>query len=117
MALHKVEPSTYTPRFDFTGDRDMGGTQTATIKDLMNELVYESTTTTRGESLNADGMQMSIRQLEPVLRLLRSISGKALKSISEEHPVTDIKTIKTLCLKKCLTFLCGGRREYVEYGL
>ncbi len=33
MALHKVEPSTYTPRFDFTGNRDMGGTQTATIKD------------------------------------------------------------------------------------
>lgn len=96
MALHKVEPSTYTPRFDFTGNRDMGGTQTATIKDLMNELVYESTTTTRGKSLNVGGMQMSIRQLEPVLRLLRSISGKALKSISEEHPIADIKTIKTL---------------------
>ncbi|MGE8224502.1 MAG: hypothetical protein ACN6RK_01830 [Stenotrophomonas sp.] len=94
--IKKLETGKRLPRFDFTSDGSDDGSQTATIKELMDELVYEDTTSTSGKPLDTSGKQMSIRQLGPVLRLLRSISGKALRSITEQHPLLDIKTIKTL---------------------
>lgn len=94
--IKKFETKNRLPRFDFTNDGSDENSQTATIKELMDELVYEDTTSTSGKPLDTNGKQMSIRQLGPVLRLLRSISGKALRSITEQHPLLDIKTIKTL---------------------
>ncbi|MCC4598243.1 hypothetical protein NRY95_02580 [Xanthomonas campestris pv. phormiicola] len=96
VRIKKPQFSNLRSRFDFGKCNDSDGAQTATIKELMDELVYERTTTTSGASLDTDAKQMSIHQLKPVLRLLRFISGKPLKSIAEKHPVADIKTIKTL---------------------
>ena len=86
----------HTSRFNFYAPEEFDCNQTATIKDLLEELLYESTTTTSGKSKNTDGKQINIRQLKTSLRLLRSISAKPLKRISEKHPIKDIKTIKTL---------------------
>ncbi|MFK3844742.1 hypothetical protein [Stenotrophomonas sp. PS02297] len=85
-----------TARFDFSDASSSDGAQTGTLKQLLEELTYERNTTPQGKSIDKDGKQMSVRQLTPVLRLLRSISGKPLTSITELHPLSDIKTIKTL---------------------
>lgn len=91
-----TSPTKRPSRFDF-GDNHThtnGDSQTATLKDLMDELTYEKTT---NEDYSG-GSVMSINQLDTVLRLLRFISGKPLKSVTEKHPLADIKTIKSLYL-------------------
>lgn len=84
------------PRFNFEGGGGVGTDLTATIKELLEELLYESSTTTAGQLIDTEARQMSIAQLNPVLRILRSVSGKPLKSAVEDHPIDDIRTIKTL---------------------
>ncbi|WP_182657451.1 hypothetical protein [Stenotrophomonas lacuserhaii] len=92
----KQNGSKHTPRFDFRDSHNSNVSQTATIKELLAELNYESTTNSSGVQVDLDGKQLDISYLKATLRFLRSISGQALRSTTEEHPVATIKTIKTL---------------------
>lgn len=91
-----LNPKTYKIRFDFTSSDPKDSSQTATIKELLNELLFEITTTSSRKPIHNEYTRMDIRQLEPALRLLRGISGKPLKKVSEPHPIDDIRTIKAL---------------------
>lgn len=85
----KENSGKHNPRFDFGTNIDQEDAQTATIKELLVELNHENTS-------SKNGKQLDIKSLETVLRFLRAISGKPLKSSIEKHSIADIKTIKTL---------------------
>lgn len=85
----QINSEKYTPRFNFGINIDHEGKQTATIKDLLEELTYENVSKFSGNKLD-------ITYLKTVLRFFRDISGQALKSTTEKHPVADLKTIKMI---------------------
>ena len=86
----------YTRRFDFGVSQNSNENQTATIKELLAELNYENSTNSNDVQSDAHGKQMDISYLETTLRFLRTISGQALRSTTEEHPIAAVKTIKTI---------------------
>lgn len=92
----KQNDSTYTPRFDFGVSLNSNENQTATIKELLAELNYEKSTKSSGVQSDKHGKQIDISYLETTLRFLRTISGQALRSTTEEHPIAAVKTIKTI---------------------
>ena len=77
------------PRFDFGKGVDARDTsQTATIKELLEEISQELTD-------NSEYVY-DIKSIRVVLRFLTSITGKSYKSTVEKHQISTIKTIKLL---------------------
>ena len=74
-------------RFEF-GSPDPNGSEISTISDLLSEL--------NAERDRYDGTDLNLNSLNTTLQLLRSISGKKLKSTTEEHPIVTLKTVRLL---------------------
>lgn len=89
----------YTPRFDFDATCKNDHSETATLKDLLDEIQFENTHDQWGRLIDKTGRDIDISYLETVLRFFRSITGKELKKTTEVHSVADIKTIKYLYRK------------------
>lgn len=85
----QLDANNHIPRFDFGVNVDNEENKTATVKELLEELTYENVN-------KYSGNELDITNLKTVLRFLRTISDKPLKSTIEKHPIVDIKTIKTV---------------------
>lgn len=79
----------YAPRFNFAHYEIESADQTATLKELLDEINTE-----RG--LKTPGRQVSIHSLRHILPFLGRLSEREYKSITEPLPLTTIKTIKLL---------------------
>ena len=92
----------YKPRFDFGRDRNPDEPQTATIKELLNELNYEGTRTPRGSiaaSSQSDGNLINMQALESTLKFIPAATGEDLTGATHDLPISTIKTIKVLYAK------------------
>ena len=66
----------HIPRFDFGTNIEPEGVQTATIKELLEELNYENIS----EKNRKNGKKLDIKSLKTTLRFFRAITGRTIKS-------------------------------------
>ena len=99
------KPTRYQPRFDFESSHASNEDQTATIKELLNELNHQ-----KGNESIAD---YNLKSLGTTLRFVSSISGiENPRRIDQTFPVTSIKTIKLLF--KCSQFIDAHLIRIIE---
>lgn len=75
-------------RFDFGSDLAPDDIRTASLGDLLHEI--------NTDFLPKSGTVFDIKSLETVLRFLRSISGQDLRSVTQKHALSTLKTVKLL---------------------
>lgn len=88
MTAREPTGDTVKTRYDFDSDANPDETQTGTIRELLDEI--------NRENLTADGVSCDLKSLGTTLRFLRSISGVRVRSTTELHPLSTLKTIKLL---------------------
>ncbi len=88
MTAREPKSDTVKTRFDFDSDANPDESQTGTIRELLDEI--------NRENLTADGVSCDLKSLGTTLRFLRSISGMRVRSTTELHSLSTLKTIKLL---------------------
>lgn len=99
MTADTQAPTTYQARFDFGSNLDPDGSQTATLKELLDEVNHESTY--RGDGARAKknlatGVKVNEKSLELTLDFIHSALGEDIQGATGPLPLSTIKTIKLL---------------------
>lgn len=93
------EPTKFKPRFDFGSNLDPSGTQTGTIKDLIDELNYENLKTVTGSDAKkseSNGIAVTFESLSGALAFLDEVAGIGTLRLAQDVPLSTLKTIKLL---------------------
>lgn len=83
------------PRFNFGHYEIESADQTATLKELFDEINHE-------RKISDSWLMVNIKSLKHILPLLSRLSGREYKSITEPLPLTTLKTIKLLYVENML---------------
>jgi hypothetical protein len=92
---------TRQPRFDFRSNPDPGELQTATLRELLDELNYERTYRANGERAIATptaGAEVTAQSLELTLAFIQNALGESIQGTADPLPLSTVKTIKLLYL-------------------